>query len=270
MEAKNQYVSRLKEHLNRRQRQNPHYSLRAFARDLDLHPSTLSAVLKGKRPLPLKDARKVAKKLLLSPVEETLFIESLFSSKSKLDEISIPQDQVRFMLDESHYKVLSEWEHFAVLSLFDIKGFKAEEKEIAKRLGISERRAESVLSHLLACGLLKQDDQGNLIRIHQQLRTTEDIQSQAIHQGHREALEVGLKKLEEISVEMRDFSEVVLAVDMDQLPDAKTIIREFRKKMSALMKNGNHTEVYQLAIQFYPMTQVNKLNQSLNQKGKLK
>jgi len=256
------YLTRLKEHLDKRQRQNPHYSLRAFARDLDVHPSTLSAVLKGSRSLPYKDSKRVAKKLALSPMEETLFMESLLQVKTKIDEIKIPVNQERFMLDESYYKILSEWEHFAVLMLFDIQGFKATESDVAKRLDLSESRAESVINHLLVSGLLKEDEKGNLVRTHQQLRTTEDIESQAIQQGHKEALEMGLRKLNEVEVELRDFSEIVLAVDLQKIPDAKAIIREFRQKMAALMKGGQNTDVYQLAIQLYPVTKIQKNKKS--------
>jgi uncharacterized protein (TIGR02147 family) len=256
MQKESYYLQCLKENLDKKQRLNPQYSLRAFARDIDLHPSTLSAVFRGKRSLPFKDARLVAKKLILTPKEETLFLESLFQVKTKLDQISVPESDERFMLDESHYKVIAEWEHFAVLVLFDTVGFKATNEEIAKRLGVTESRAEIVLNHLLTCGLIQQDTKGNLIKAHPRVRTTEDIKSQAIHQGHRDALELGIKKLDEIEVDLRDFSEMALAIDPERITEAKTIIREFRQKMAALLRDGEKTEVFQLAIQFYPLTKL--------------
>lgn len=70
-----------------------------------------------------------------------------------------------------------------------------------------------------------------------------------------ETLEIGKNKLEEIEVELRDFSSATVAIDLEKLPEAKTIIREFRQKMSALLRDGEKTDVYQLAIQFYPLTE---------------
>jgi hypothetical protein len=46
----------------------------------------------------------------------------------------------------------------------------------------------------------------------------------------------------------------MMTVTRDRIPEAKTIIREFRQKMCALMESSCGEEVYQLAIQFYPMT----------------
>ncbi|MNL64824.1 hypothetical protein D3C87_1890770 [compost metagenome] len=65
---------------------------------------------------------------------------------------------------------------------------------------------------------------------------------------------MGKAKLDEVDMMLRDFSSTTLAIDLDKLTEAKTIIREFRQKMSALLRDGNKTDVYQLAIQFYPLT----------------
>lgn len=73
MNAEPYFLNCLRENLDKKQRQNPHYSLRAFARDIDVHPSTLSAVIKGKRALPLKFAKTVARKLALSPKKKRFF-----------------------------------------------------------------------------------------------------------------------------------------------------------------------------------------------------
>ena len=76
MERQSYYINKLKECLSQKQKENPHYSLRAFSRDLDIHSSTLSQVLSGKRRLPLRRAGDIAKKLGLGPKEKTLFMES--------------------------------------------------------------------------------------------------------------------------------------------------------------------------------------------------
>ena len=63
METTTFYINKIKEDLSHKQRLNPHYSLRAYARDLGIHSSTLSQILKGKRPLPLKNSVEIVKKL---------------------------------------------------------------------------------------------------------------------------------------------------------------------------------------------------------------
>jgi uncharacterized protein (TIGR02147 family) len=252
------YIKKIKEDLSLKQRSNPQYSLRSYARDLGVHPATLSQIFKGTRPLPHKNSEQVIKKLNLGPKERTLFIESLMKLKIRLDEINIKDNDERFMLDESFYKVIAEWEHYAALELFKIKDFKCTVEEIATRFNLTQNRAEVVLDNLKTCGLLKINEQGQIEKTYADVRTTEDISSQALKDSHKETLEMSKNKLDEIEVELRDFSSATLAIDLKKLPEAKTIIREFRQKMTALLRDGVKTDVYQLAIQFYPLTKINK------------
>ncbi len=93
------------------------------------------------------------------------------------------------------------------------------------------------------------------MKVHEDVRTTEDIKSQALKDSHKETMRMGIDKLDQIEVELRDFSSSTIAIDLNKLPEAKAIIREFRQKMAALLSGGEKTDVFQLAIQFYPLTQ---------------
>ena len=251
------YVLKIKEDLSRKQKVNPQYSLRAYARHLGLHSATLSMVLKGQRSLPAKNITQVAQKLALAPKDQSLFFESFYKIKAKLDDIKIDlANDDRFMLDESYYKVIAEWEHYGLLTLFDLIEFDPSTKEISERLDITLNRSEVVLNNLVSAGLVKIGENGKLAATHSQVRTTSDIQSNALKQSHLENLELAKQKLEEIEVALRDFSSTTVAIDLEKLPEAKTIIREFRQKMTALLRDGEKTEVYQLAIQFYPLTKL--------------
>lgn len=251
------YVSKLKEDLSQKQRRSPSYSLRAYARDLGVHPATLSQIMKGKRPLPLKDSANVARVLKLGPKERTLFLESIHKLKVNLDDIEVDPEENRLMIDESYFNVIAEWEHYAVLTLFDVKDFVPTPAEIARRYGITENRADVVLNNLITCGLLRHGENG-LEKSQAYVRTTEDTTSVALKKSHLETLEMSKEKLEELDVNERDFSSMTVAADPEKMTEAKTIIREFRQKMSALLKDGEKTEVFQLAIQFYPITKNTK------------
>ncbi len=252
------YLYKIKEVLCDKQRKNPHYSLRAYARDLDIHPATLSQVLKNNRALPIKWSYQVADKLGLSPKERSLFLESLYRTKTSLDAIKVSSNDERFMLDESYARIIAEWEHYAVLTLFDLKKFRPSITEISKKLDISETRAEVVITNLLTSGLLAKNKNGVFIKTQGPLRTTEDIASKALRESHLESLELAKQKLENTEIHLRDFSSINLAVDVSKMTEAKTIIREFRQKMAALLRDGNKAEVYQLSIQFYPLTKIEK------------
>lgn len=197
-------------------------------------------------------------KLRLGPKDRTLFMESLMKIKTSIDDIEIEKEDSSYILDESYYKVIAEWEHYAVLNLLELVGFEGTLTEISQRLGITELRAEVVLSNLFTSGLIIKDEFEKLKRTYPSIRTTEDVQSQALRDSHIETLKMGIHKLDEIEVELRDFSSTTVAMDLQKLPEAKTIIREFRQKMSALLRDGAKTDVFQLAIQFYPLTKTKK------------
>jgi len=75
------YAEILVHDLARRKSINPRYSLRAYARRLEMDPSELSRVLAGKRSLSLPVCRKILPKLGLPKSKRTLFIESLAQEK---------------------------------------------------------------------------------------------------------------------------------------------------------------------------------------------
>lgn len=250
------YIEVMKGHLLNKQMANPSYSLRAFARDVNIHPSTLSLILKGKRSLTFKDAQGVQSKLNLSPVETTRFMGSVLRAKASIDDIKIPSFDERHIIDDTHFQVIAEWEHYTVLELFGLKDFHCTQSEIALRLNIPLERAEVVIENLLSAGLLSLQD-GQLNKVHEDIKTTEDISSLALKASHEETLRLGIDKLNSVSLELRDFSSATLAVDLEKIPEAKNIIREFRMKMRALLSSGNKSEVYQLSIQFYPLTGAN-------------
>lgn len=247
------YLSKMREGLSLKQRNNPHYSLRAYARDIGIHPATLSQIINGKRALPVKDSEKVIKKLNLGPKERSLFIDSLSKSKT-YNQIKISDEDNRLLLDESYYKIIGEWEHYAVLELFNIEDFARTKEDIAFRLDLTPNRTDVVINNLMICRLVETDEEGKLVKIPSDVKTTEDIVSQALRDSHKEAMQMGIAKIDEITVELRDFSSTTLAIDLQRLPEAKALIREFRLKMATLVKQGNRKEVYQLAVQFYPLS----------------
>ena len=248
------YIHILKEVFTQRQKANAYYSLRAYARDLKVHPSTLSLILKEKRKLPLKNLKTVTAALNLSPSKENLFKESFYRTKARLDDIKINEEfKDRYLLDEAYHDIIAEWEHYAILSLIETKDFKSQPEFIAKKFGINKERAEIVIENLIRANLLINEN-GKYRLTQNPLRTTEDISSKALRKSHIETLDMGKNKLEEVELEFRDFSSMTIAVNHEKLAEAKTIIREFRQKLASLLRDGEKTEVYQVAIQLYPLT----------------
>lgn len=249
------HITKLKQVFSEKQRKNPHYSLRAFSRDIGMDSSSLGKILKGERRFPVNKAETVFRNLDLDPTDKRLFLESLSDKENILDKINISQNDERYLIEESFFKVIAEWEHYAVLELFDLDGFEVTDESISKKLDITLTRADVVLTNLFEAKLISSEG-GCLYKIHEEIKTSEDIVSQALRKSHIETLEIGIDKLEEVDIELRDYSSMTIAVNLDKIGEAKEVIREFRRKMSTLFSKGNKSEVYNLAIQLYPLSNV--------------
>jgi len=222
---------------------------------MGIDSSSLGKILRGERGLPQQKAELVLKSLELSPSEKRLFLKSLKNKESDSLGLDLAFEDERYLLDESYFKVISEWEHYAVLELFDLHDFKVSVLSIAKRLSLSNERSEVVLRNLLQSKLVLEVD-GNFQKAYEEIKTTEDITSLALRKSHLETLDLGKDKLEEIDLRLRDYSSLTVAIDPEQIDEAKLIIRDFRKKMSELFSKGEKSEVYNLAIQLYPLTHI--------------
>lgn len=79
------YRSILRDELAARSRRNPTYSLRAFSRDLDLAPSSLSEILNQRAGLSYEKAKQISTLLKLNPLDQQIFENSagLFHSRTE-------------------------------------------------------------------------------------------------------------------------------------------------------------------------------------------
>jgi uncharacterized protein (TIGR02147 family) len=253
------HLQLIRETLSLKQRANESYSLRAFSRDIGMDSSTLSQVLNGKRPFPFKNCDGVARALRLTPLQKMKFLDSVMRKRVLIDSIALSKNEERYLLDESHYRIISEWEHYAALTLLDLDGFIFNLDSVSERLGITALRVQAVIQNLINSKLINSLSDGSFSKSHESVRTTEDISSVALMESHLETLELGKTKLESTVVDERDYSSINFAFDPSQMTELKVIIREFRKKVAALAKSGEKkSEVYQLAIQTYPLTKRQK------------
>lgn len=132
-------VEFLNEELRQRRQRNPRYSLRMFARLVNVDASALSKILKGERPLSLPVARRILKAL---KVDESL--------KSTLL-LAMHEGSQHFPTDESYLSAspisaeqMQHWEFYAVLSLLELPEIKTDAAYMAKRLNSNTERIANI------------------------------------------------------------------------------------------------------------------------------
>ena len=242
----------IKEKLEAKKKKNSLYSLRGFAKQLGISPAHLSQILNKKRPLTLKTANKIANSLSLSPIEKEKFLDALNTDQiNSLKEAELTQE--RLTLAEDEFRLISDWEHFAILSLSELPKNSYDSRWIAKRLNIDMAKATQARDRLVRMGILQKKGKG-FIQIAPPLTTTQDILDQSIQKNHIQNLHLAAQRLEEVSLEHREFTSVTFASNPKKIKEAKQMIRNFKRKLTRFLEDTDKLEVYTLAIQLFPLT----------------
>ena len=234
---------------------NPRYSIRAFARKIDIHPATLSSIFKGKRKLPKKRALPILERLKLPDGRRNRFLRSLkIEDDPRLESLKPFRGPQRELSPHLHFKIIVEWEYYAALHLLEIPQTWTVEL-VAQRLNLPVLRAQEILRGLEAADLVQKTHDTYRVKPHGGLTTSQDIVCEALQKAHQNELALASRKLSQVPVSQRDFSSRTFAIDSRKLPEAKKLIRRFSQEMGDLLTDGPKDQVYLLAVQLFPLTE---------------
>lgn len=254
----------LRSHLLAAQSKNPKFSLRSYSRKVGIHHGALSAIMNGKRNVSKDLAEKITRKLLIDPVSRNEIL-NLFPEKRKyrtVEEMEQDEAAPKYLeIEASTFKLMAEWEHFAVLSLIKTDDFINDYAWIASRLGITKYRSQEVVERLLELGFLEIKN-GELVRVQAKIRSSDDTVNLSVRKSHEENLELARESLNRDSIQERDFTYITMPVDPAKMARAKEMIRKFQDEFSDVMEADAKTEVYRLAVQFFPLTKLTQQNLS--------
>jgi transcriptional regulator with XRE-family HTH domain len=241
----------LKKEFDEKQARNPLFSLRAYAKQLDMSAATLSRILNAKRTISKRAASRILDRI---QVDKPLIAARLIkeASAKQPDPISFSE------LDADRIALLSDWHYFAILSLAETAGFKSDSSWVAARLGIPKREAQKALSRLERLELLERTPKGALRPSGRQFTTTDRVRNLGVRRTNRQFLELATKILDRLDEESlfthSDFSGMTMAIDPKRIVEANRRIRAFRRRLCAYLEGGEKTQVYRLAIQLFPLS----------------
>ncbi len=250
------FLSFLNDEFSRRKRSNPNYSLCSFARGLHYDVSTLSKIMRGRRPAGPKTIKIISERLGTQPQKTyDLVYETRLAS---LQEEFVQSSPGQFTpLDADVFAVMADWYHFAILELMHLSFFRPSLPWIAKTLGIDTKEAGIAIQRLKRLGYLRVDEQGNW---HEEKgpKLTNDLPGKttpAKRWMQRQLLEKSIASLETVPVDLRDHSSMTMAIDTKKIIEAKKKIKRFRREMSAfLSRSDKNDSVYSLTISLFPLT----------------
>lgn len=236
--------------LSQRKERNARYSIRSFARLLEIDQSLLTKVLNGQRSL--------------SPETIKRCMEILSTEDNQ--SAAIPKKivkKVRYKtLDEEMFEMISEWEYFAILELFTLKDFKGTNASIAKKMGLSSERVVEIMDRMVRLKFFKRLNSYYIPQSGNNSFAPKEKTSEARKKLYKEVLKKSSETLDTIPLEYRDHSLVTLAIKKSELGVFKKTIKDVRAQLVEIFqKSGEFDEVYQLTINLFPLTVLGDSNE---------
>lgn len=257
------YRKYIEREFRRRCRRNSLYSLRAFARDLEISASKLSEVLRGKCGLSASAAEKLCVHLKLSEVETKHFVILVEAEHSRN---STRKAQARDLLkrfqahhgygelDIERFKIISDWQHLALLELMELENYESDLEWMSQKIGLDIFLVSESLERLEKFELIEIKD-GKYRPTGANLSVSTDIPVREMREFHLQMMAKATESVDNGRIEERDVSHMIFAMDEKDFPRAQEALKKFRREFATtLQKNTTKNSIYSLGIQFIPIT----------------
>lgn len=255
------YLQILQREFDKKKEKNPRYSLRVFARHLDIDHSTLSQIFSRKRGLSEKLAIKIASNMTLTHHEKQKFLTSVdtcfarakkkkAAAAEKMTQISKYTNTV--VVHHDPLNTINHWRYIAVYELVSTQRA-ANINQLVDILKISQDLTKTIITHLCNLNILKNED-GRLTATASSVQTLNDIPAGAIVKYHASIAEKAAQSVSMHPILEREFQNLVISFSKDQMTGAKQMIRDFMSEFSTKYYNEQpKTEVYSLAVNFFSL-----------------
>jgi uncharacterized protein (TIGR02147 family) len=252
MEMKS-YASIIRDELEKRIRIRPQYSLRAFARDVQIEISMLSRVMNGKQNLSTTTAKIIAEKLFATDEEKSSFVnlvEFQTTKKQAVRELALKklsQNKSNYapapLLVEA-FRVISEWHHLAILDASELHPLPKTAKDFSHLLGITELQAKLALERLESLELIERSKDG-WKKTSVSLVIPSGPKSDAVRRFHIQMIEKALEAAVNNDFHQRYLRSDTLAIRGKDIPEIRALMDEFSERIQKIAaRPGSKTELY--------------------------
>jgi uncharacterized protein (TIGR02147 family) len=249
----------LRDGLARKMKSDPNYSLRSLAKDLGISAGHASKVFNGKKMINIKLVDQLCELLDLSKVEKKLIYKIKYENHVMLNDAF----EKYFKIKEDQFSILDDWAHLAILNLTTCDNFESSIDYISKKLGLPKLRVKNIIKRLLRLNFLS-GDETNFKKSHLNNKFNTTQSHSLVRNFHRQMMK---KADEELTQNMqedfdkREISASTIAINVEKICLARDLIKKFQEDLASLLTQSPCTEVYQLNVQFFPLTKrVEKTN----------
>lgn len=251
MQTQANFQTGLNAYFQKRKEINPSFSLRAFSKIIGISPSSVSEIISGKRRVTKKKAFEIIDRLKLTPDERNRILRDFETSSRSLQKVNL----LPKTLTEDQYDIIIDPIYFTILSLVSTTGFNSDIEQMAQKLDKEIPDVWRALIKLQEKKLISIDTNRNITRLPNPVFTSDDVPSDKIKQMHLSDMNLAAKKILDVPVELRDYTNVTFPANPKLLPRAKEILRRAQDELEELLKE-DPSEVYRLCMYLFPLTKV--------------
>lgn len=237
----------IKNEFLKRKKKNPNYSIRSFAKFLNVEHSSLTQIISGKRPLSDKMCQRIGHALGYSSIKMRTLKKTDLNSKSF--------DRYKKLEDDT-FKVIADWYYYAILELTYCETFKPSVRWISRVLGVPYTQAAEAVERLKRLNYLEVTPDGRWIdRMGDAHNIGNEIKAPSFKEHEKQGLEKAIEAMEKIQHDYRLQSSMTLAVAKEKIPEAKKMMLNFLYELSDYLKSSpSKDEVYNIVFSLYPLS----------------
>jgi uncharacterized protein (TIGR02147 family) len=255
---------------NSRQKKNPAYSLRAFARDIEMSHSRLSEIFSGKGELSLEKAQNIAKKLRLSAIKaadfkDMVLIRTSEDERKKMAASRRLASRLKLLnqrnLSDDQFQIVANPKYSVVYTCMMLGFFDGSSESLVKLVDLNSIELYEILRRLERLELVGRRD-GRWIAKPFKVNVDNGIPSEWVRAYHKEMLAAGRKAIDSVPMPFRYFDSLVLPIDLDRIGEIQQKMASFCQGLLEEYCSGKDA-VYGVGLQFFPMSNISAENATL-------
>lgn len=275
MQLTTDYREILRDEFQRRLGRNERYSLRSFARDLNISPTSLSLILGNRQGLSTHTAQKITARLGLDDDFKKLFMVSVKSQHSRIrreralakaELNKIRSQPGEYKMPAGAFEKIGPWYHFAIVECVRARP-EITAKQLSRILELDLNLIERALLQLIETKVLAR--RNNAWRVKAEIvSASSKVPSRALRDFHHGVIKKANAAIELQSVNERDLASIFFAFSVEKLSEIQSEMRAFRRRLvkKYSVKKDSKQEIYCLSQQFFRITKglENEENSSLS------
>ena len=259
------YQQFLQDYIESKKKETPWFSFRYFALKLNMDHSNLVKIVLKKRHASKKNAIDMAKFLKFNVKETDYFVTLVEFNKAKnqaksrqlLEKLIAIKNISLTKLEPNQYDYYRQWYNTVIYTLIDFYEFRGDFAALAAAVNppISIKQAKESIELLENLGLVSRESDGRYIQTKKMITTGQSWHSVAIQTFQEEMMKRAMNSLLTHPRTVRDISTLTMSLSQADMEAIREVTQQYRASVIKIINESEKSDsVYQLNVQFFPMT----------------